>query len=179
MRKFVQKMSAAVLFAAALAAPAFGQIGTGITYQGRLKLSGAVVNSSADFQYRLFNSSQGGSQIGNTINVSNQQVVDGLFTATPDFGVNAFNGEWNWGYDGVLWYAVQESYGGPAAYQRFVDACHARGLAVIQDPRTADAPEMPEAAMQAVPTARVFTLERMASFLGALPMQHARSPRGA
>jgi maltooligosyltrehalose trehalohydrolase len=47
--------------------------------------------------------------------------------------VNAFNGEWNWGYDGVLWYAVQQSYGGPAAYQRFVDACHARGLAVIQD----------------------------------------------
>ncbi|WP_395244647.1 malto-oligosyltrehalose trehalohydrolase [Agromyces sp. MMS24-K17] len=47
--------------------------------------------------------------------------------------VNAFNGEWNWGYDGVLWYAVQESYGGPAAYQRFVDACHARGLGVIQD----------------------------------------------
>lgn len=47
--------------------------------------------------------------------------------------VNAFNGEWNWGYDGVGWYAVQESYGGPAAYQRFVDGCHARGLAVIQD----------------------------------------------
>jgi maltooligosyltrehalose trehalohydrolase len=47
--------------------------------------------------------------------------------------VNAFNGRWNWGYDGVLWYAVQETYGGPAAYQRFVDACHAQGLAVIQD----------------------------------------------
>jgi maltooligosyltrehalose trehalohydrolase len=47
--------------------------------------------------------------------------------------VNAFNGERNWGYDGVLWYAVQESYGGPAAYQRFVDACHRRGLGVIQD----------------------------------------------
>ncbi|MEI9514574.1 malto-oligosyltrehalose trehalohydrolase [Agromyces sp. CCNWLW213] len=47
--------------------------------------------------------------------------------------VNAFNGTWNWGYDGVLWYAVHEAYGGPAAYQRFVDACHARGLAVIQD----------------------------------------------
>ena len=47
--------------------------------------------------------------------------------------VNAFNGRWNWGYDGVLWYAVQETYGGPAAYQRFVDACHGRGLAVIQD----------------------------------------------
>ncbi|MBT2484032.1 MULTISPECIES: malto-oligosyltrehalose trehalohydrolase [unclassified Microbacterium] len=47
--------------------------------------------------------------------------------------VNAFNGQWNWGYDGVLWYAVHEGYGGPRAYQRFVDAAHARGLAVIQD----------------------------------------------
>ena len=47
--------------------------------------------------------------------------------------MNAFNGTHNWGYDGVLWYAVQETYGGPAAYQRFVDAAHAAGLAVIQD----------------------------------------------
>ncbi|MFK3672116.1 malto-oligosyltrehalose trehalohydrolase [Leifsonia aquatica] len=47
--------------------------------------------------------------------------------------VNAFNGTHNWGYDGVLWYAVHEPYGGPEAYQRFVDACHARGVAVIQD----------------------------------------------
>ena len=47
--------------------------------------------------------------------------------------VNAFNGPHNWGYDGVAWYAVHAAYGGPAAYQRFVDACHARGLAVIQD----------------------------------------------
>ncbi|MEO7125709.1 MAG: malto-oligosyltrehalose trehalohydrolase [Nakamurella sp.] len=47
--------------------------------------------------------------------------------------VNAFNGVWNWGYDGVLWFAVHEAYGGPAAYQRFVDACHARGLGVVQD----------------------------------------------
>ena len=28
--------------------------------------------------------------------------------------VNAFNGTHNWGYDGVLWYAVHEGYGGPA-----------------------------------------------------------------
>ena len=47
--------------------------------------------------------------------------------------VNAFNGEHGWGYDGVSWYAVHHAYGGPHAYQRFVDACHARGLAVIQD----------------------------------------------
>jgi maltooligosyltrehalose trehalohydrolase len=47
--------------------------------------------------------------------------------------VNAFNGRHGWGYDGVLWGAVQEEYGGPAAYQAFVDACHQRGLGVIQD----------------------------------------------
>ncbi|HEV7741151.1 MAG TPA: malto-oligosyltrehalose trehalohydrolase [Pseudolysinimonas sp.] len=47
--------------------------------------------------------------------------------------VNGFNGERNWGYDGVAWYAVDDTYGGPHAYVRFVDACHARGLGVIQD----------------------------------------------
>ena len=47
--------------------------------------------------------------------------------------VNDFNGVWNWGYDGVLWYAVHEAYGGPEGLKRFVDACHARGLAVVLD----------------------------------------------
>ena len=47
--------------------------------------------------------------------------------------VNAVNGEHNWGYDGVLWSAVHEPYGGPAGYQRFVDGCHAAGIGVIQD----------------------------------------------
>jgi maltooligosyltrehalose trehalohydrolase len=47
--------------------------------------------------------------------------------------VNAFNGTHNWGYDGVQWFAVHEAYGGPEAYQRFVDAAHAAGLGVIQD----------------------------------------------
>lgn len=47
--------------------------------------------------------------------------------------VNAFNGVHNWGYDGVDWYAVQETYGGPAALARFVDACHGKGLGVVLD----------------------------------------------
>ena len=41
--------------------------------------------------------------------------------------VNAFNGSHGWGYDGVLWYAVHEPYGGPDALVRFVNACHAAG----------------------------------------------------
>ncbi len=47
--------------------------------------------------------------------------------------VNAVDGPRNWGYDGVLWYAVTENYGGPEAFQRFVNACHVRGLGVILD----------------------------------------------
>ncbi len=47
--------------------------------------------------------------------------------------VNAFNGPRGWGYDGVLWYAVHEPYGGPQALQRFVDAAHARGVGVALD----------------------------------------------
>lgn len=47
--------------------------------------------------------------------------------------VNTFGGDHNWGYDGVGWFAVDAAYGGPEAYLRFVDACHAAGLAVLQD----------------------------------------------
>lgn len=47
--------------------------------------------------------------------------------------VNAFNGVHGWGYDGVLWFAVHEPYGGPDGLVRLIDACHARGLAVLID----------------------------------------------
>src|SRR5439155_15470431 len=39
----------------------------------------------------------------------------------------------NWGYDGVLPYAVQDSYGGPEGLRRLVDACHRAGLSVFLD----------------------------------------------
>jgi maltooligosyltrehalose trehalohydrolase len=47
--------------------------------------------------------------------------------------INAVNGTWNWGYDGVGWYAVHEPLGGPDGFKRFVDAAHAKGLAVVLD----------------------------------------------
>ncbi len=47
--------------------------------------------------------------------------------------VNTFAGVRNWGYDGVEWFAVDESYGGPEAYRRFVNAAHDRGMGVLQD----------------------------------------------
>ena len=54
-------------------------------------------------------------------------------TAIELMPVNAFPGKHNWGYDGVGLYAVQQSYGGPEALRRFVDAAHAHGLAVVLD----------------------------------------------
>jgi maltooligosyltrehalose trehalohydrolase len=47
--------------------------------------------------------------------------------------VNAFSGTHGWGYDGVLWYAVHETYGGPDGLTRLIDACHRRGLGVLID----------------------------------------------
>ncbi len=58
-----------------------------------------------------------------------------------DLGVNivelmpvaSFPGRRGWGYDGIGLWAVHEPYGGPAGLKRFVDACHARRLAVLLD----------------------------------------------
>jgi maltooligosyltrehalose trehalohydrolase len=47
--------------------------------------------------------------------------------------VASYSGEYGWGYDGVALFAVHEPYGGPDALKRFVDAAHAKGLAVLLD----------------------------------------------
>jgi maltooligosyltrehalose trehalohydrolase len=47
--------------------------------------------------------------------------------------VAAFPGQRGWGYDGAALFAVYEGYGGPDGLKRLVDACHARGLAVLLD----------------------------------------------
>jgi maltooligosyltrehalose trehalohydrolase len=47
--------------------------------------------------------------------------------------VNAFPGVRGWGYDGVGLFAPHEPYGGPDGLKRFVNAAHARGLAVLLD----------------------------------------------
>jgi maltooligosyltrehalose trehalohydrolase len=54
-------------------------------------------------------------------------------TAVEVMPVATAPGARGWGYDGVLLFAVHEAYGGPDAMRRFVDACHARGLAVVLD----------------------------------------------
>jgi maltooligosyltrehalose trehalohydrolase len=54
-------------------------------------------------------------------------------TAIELMPVAQFPGSRNWGYDGVLPFAVQNSYGGPQGLKRLVNASHKVGLAVILD----------------------------------------------
>ena len=58
-----------------------------------------------------------------------------------NLGVNAiqlmpiaeFPGDQSWGYNPSDPYAVESAYGGPENFQAFVDACHARGIAIFLD----------------------------------------------
>jgi len=54
-------------------------------------------------------------------------------TAVELLPIGQFPGSRNWGYDGVYIGAAQHSYGGARGLKRFVDACHARGLALLLD----------------------------------------------
>ncbi len=47
--------------------------------------------------------------------------------------VNEFEGNDSWGYNTNFMFALDKYYGTPNAYKAFIDACHARGIAVIQD----------------------------------------------
>ncbi|HEY3912472.1 MAG TPA: malto-oligosyltrehalose trehalohydrolase [Stellaceae bacterium] len=78
----------------------------------------------------------------------------GAFSETGDFGgaarhldhlcrlgvsavelmpIAEFPGSRNWGYDGAFLYAPSSRYGRPDALKALVEACHARGLAVLLD----------------------------------------------
>jgi malto-oligosyltrehalose trehalohydrolase len=54
-------------------------------------------------------------------------------TALEIMPVADFPGRWNWGYDGVLFYAPDSSYGRPEDFKALVDAAHERGLMVLLD----------------------------------------------
>jgi maltooligosyltrehalose trehalohydrolase len=54
-------------------------------------------------------------------------------TAVEVMPIAEFPGRHGWGYDGVYLSAAHSAYGGPPAFQRFTEAAHAHGLAVILD----------------------------------------------
>jgi maltooligosyltrehalose trehalohydrolase len=54
-------------------------------------------------------------------------------TAVELLPIAQFPGTRNWGYDGTYVGAAQNSYGGPLALKRLIDAAHTRSLALILD----------------------------------------------
>lgn len=54
-------------------------------------------------------------------------------TAVELMPIAEFPGRRNWGYDGVQWFAPSSNYGRPDELKALVDACHARGIAVLLD----------------------------------------------
>ncbi len=59
--------------------------------------------------------------------------TDAGYTAIEMMPIGDFPGMHNWGYDGVLPFAPERSYGTPEELRALVDAAHERGLAVIVD----------------------------------------------
>ncbi len=54
-------------------------------------------------------------------------------TAVEIMPVGDFPGRWGWGYDGVLPYAPDASYGRPEHFKAFVEAAHRHGVSVLLD----------------------------------------------
>ncbi|WP_024576569.1 MULTISPECIES: malto-oligosyltrehalose trehalohydrolase [unclassified Afipia] len=54
-------------------------------------------------------------------------------TALELMPIADFPGRWNWGYDGVLWYAPDSTYGRPDDLKTLIDEAHLRGLMVFLD----------------------------------------------
>ncbi len=61
------------------------------------------------------------------------ELVELGITAVELMPVAESAGRWNWGYDGVLFFAPRHTYGTPDDFRRFVDTAHGLGLAVILD----------------------------------------------
>ncbi|MBI5863041.1 MAG: hypothetical protein HZB38_00740 [Planctomycetes bacterium] len=68
------------------AAPAKALSGTAFTYQGQLKFNGVVVTGDFDFRFILWDSDDGGNQVGPILTLTNIPVESGVFTAALDFG---------------------------------------------------------------------------------------------
>ena len=70
--------------------------GTAFTYQGRLNDGASAANGFYDLRFTLFDSTNAGTAIGLIVTNTASPVSNGLFTASLDFGPNAFNGDARW-----------------------------------------------------------------------------------
>lgn len=86
-RRFLTALLAVLISCATAAAQT-----TGFTYQGSLNNSGLPANGNFDFEFKLFDSASGGTQLGATVSRNNITVTDGVFAVLLDFGAASFPG---------------------------------------------------------------------------------------
>lgn len=80
------------LTAAAATARAQSPVGTLFQYQGRLLEAGSPANGVYDFRFQVYDSPDGGSQVGPTVTDDDVFVSTGLFMVPLDFG-SVFSGQ--------------------------------------------------------------------------------------
>jgi len=69
----------------------------GFTYQGHLIDTGDLANAEYDFEFRIFDGPTDGEQVGKTVRIDQQLVIDGNFAVVLDFDdPNIFNGDERW-----------------------------------------------------------------------------------
>lgn len=66
------------------------------TYQGRLVDGPGLAGGNYELTFRLFDSAEGGAQVGGDLVLSSVGVTNGLFTVELDFGSAAFTGAARW-----------------------------------------------------------------------------------
>ncbi|PHQ79002.1 MAG: hypothetical protein COB69_08840, partial [Phycisphaera sp.] len=95
MNRFATWLSASAVLAL-VASPLAAQTDTTFTYQGELKESSNAANGMYNMDFSMFDALAGGSQIGSTVSVAGEDVVDGLFRVELDFGALDFAGSQYW-----------------------------------------------------------------------------------
>jgi hypothetical protein len=71
-------------------------LGTAFTYQGYLTDGGSPADGVYDLRFILYDAAVSGSQVGNTLEVADLAVSQGLLMAALNFGSDPFNGEARW-----------------------------------------------------------------------------------
>ncbi len=71
-------------------------MGTAFTYQGRLIDANEPGDGFYDFQFRLYDDPNTGSQQGSTIDINDLDVIDGYFAVELDFGGDVFDDNSVW-----------------------------------------------------------------------------------
>jgi hypothetical protein len=96
----MKRLYCSLLLALSLAGSTAGfaqvPLSSAFTYQGELRVAGSPANNSFDMEFRLFNASVAGAQVGPTVSVSAVAVSNGLFSTSLDFGAAQFAGEAQW-----------------------------------------------------------------------------------